>query len=186
MEDCSARLSKLEQRTRSLTAICAVCVLITLVAASGSMMGKANAEANQIIPFLRVHQLSVVDDKGVERVRIGAPLPDPIQQGKRFSRGGTIDGILLYDAAGNERSGYATADGYANVLFTLDSVRDQRVLFLTEPEGATTLRLWGPANDMTEMQVASAGPRLRVVQHGKTIFEQPPKIGSPAGAVKRD
>jgi hypothetical protein len=27
--------------------------------------------------------VSVVDERGVERVRIGAPLPDPIVEGKR-------------------------------------------------------------------------------------------------------
>ena len=185
MEDYSARLQKLERRTRRLTAICAACALTTMIAVSGSLVQRADAQPNPVVPLLRVHQLSVIDDKGVERVRIGAPLPDPIQQGRRFSRGGTIAGILLYDAAGNERSGYATADGYANALLTLDSVRDQRALFLTEPDGATTFRLLGTNDNMTEMQVGSAGPRIRVVEHGKTVFDQPPKLASPAGTAKK-
>lgn len=92
--------------------------------------------------ILKVRGLVVIDGSGVERVRIQAPLPDPLVLGKRFPRGGAVSGILLFDAEGNERSGYVTSDGYPNVFFTLDSLARQHVLFITEPQGDPTLRLW--------------------------------------------
>jgi len=92
---------------------------------------------------LKVRGLVVVDSSGAERVVIGAPLPHPMMLGKRFPRDGNISGILLYDADGEERSGYVTGDDFPNILFTLERVGQQRALFLAEPQGATSLLLWG-------------------------------------------
>src|SRR5437868_3696323 len=58
--------------------------------------------------ILRVRGLIVVDEHGIERVWIGAPLPDPSFLGKRGQRQAPISGILLMDADGTERSGYVT------------------------------------------------------------------------------
>src|SRR5215471_20416668 len=49
---------------------------------------------------LRVRQIVIVDDKGTERVWIGAPVPDPIIQGQRQKRQGPVSGIILLDANG--------------------------------------------------------------------------------------
>ena len=50
--------------------------------------------------ILTVRGLVVVDDKGVERVRIGAPLPDPVGNGRRVPRQGVVSGMLIFDAEG--------------------------------------------------------------------------------------
>lgn len=54
---------------------------------------------------LRVRGISVIDEKGTERVYIGAPVPEPLILGKRFPRGGRMSGIILFDEDGTERSG---------------------------------------------------------------------------------
>jgi hypothetical protein len=56
--------------------------------------------------ILRVRGLIVEDRNGHERVRLGAPLPDPMIHGVRYKRSGDISGLLISDAAG--MSGAAT------------------------------------------------------------------------------
>ncbi len=121
--------------------------------------------------ILKVRGLVVVDSTGVERVVLGAPLPNPIILGKRYPRGGNTSGILLYDANGTERSGYVTDDNYPNVFFTLDAIGPQRALFLAEPQGATSLWLWSDNNnrfavttsiDTTSFEILSNGKKLKL------------------------
>lgn len=135
------------------------------------------AEASAADKILRVRGLAVVDENGTERVRIGAPLPEPIILGKRFSRGGPASGILLFDAEGNERSGYVTTDGYPNVLFTLDSLAQQHVLFMAEPDGSPSLMLWDAGGNAFQLTVTGESPRLKLTRGGKVVFEQPPSDG---------
>jgi hypothetical protein len=52
---------------------------------------------------LRVRQIVIVDEKGTERVWIGAPVPDPIIQGQLQKRQGPVSGVILLDAKGNVR-----------------------------------------------------------------------------------
>jgi hypothetical protein len=70
---------------------------------------------------LVLRTLSIVDERGVERLRLGAPLPDPIMLGRRFSRGEKVYGVLLYDSEGNERGGYVT-DEERHAALTLDEI----------------------------------------------------------------
>jgi len=49
---------------------------------------RAFAQARSAGDILTVRGLIVVDEKGVERVRIGSPLPGPMINGKREPRQG--------------------------------------------------------------------------------------------------
>lgn len=92
---------------------------------------------------LRVSELVVVDSDGVERVRIGVDLPDAVVDGRRLVRGEKAAGVILYDAAGRERSGYATFEPSGNVMLTLDNRQsEQNALFVAGPDNAAALRLW--------------------------------------------
>jgi len=91
---------------------------------------------------LRVRQLTVVDDHGTDRAILGAPLPEPIVLGQRRKRGGSASGLLIFDAAGNERGGYVTDDQGGNAMLTLDNEKTQSVLLLVEPEGDVSFKLW--------------------------------------------
>jgi hypothetical protein len=121
---------------------------------------------------LRVHELSVVDAHGTERVLIAAPLPDPMVMGTRRKRGGVVSGIIIADATGTERGGYVTADGYANAFLTLDAPGSQTVLLLAEPDGSTMFRIWNGDKGSVTMGV-SDNPFLNVKQNGKATFVTP-------------
>jgi hypothetical protein len=71
---------------------------------------------------LILRELVIVDSAGTPRLRIAAPLPDPIMLGKRFNRGGAVSGIIIYDAEGNERGGYVTGDESRGAALTLDEI----------------------------------------------------------------
>jgi hypothetical protein len=122
---------------------------------------------------LRVRELAVVDEHGVERVVIAAPLPDPTIAGKRHNRGGAVSGMVIADATGTERGGYATGDGYANAMLTLDGQGFQTVLLLAEPNGSTMFRIWNGDKGSLTMGVED-NPFLNVKQNGKPLFLAPP------------
>jgi hypothetical protein len=83
--------------------------IATLAITALTRTGPVQASPAETGSILRVRGLSVVDERGMERVYIGAPVVDPLRFGKRFRRG-PVSGILLFDCAGNERSGYVTTD----------------------------------------------------------------------------
>jgi len=99
---------------------------------------------------LTLRELRIVDAHGVERVRIGAPLPDPIANGKRTKRDEPASGVLIFDAKGNERGGYITDDGAGNALITLDD---------------------GSGEDqVTVVSYAQRGAELAIRNHAETRF----------------
>jgi hypothetical protein len=55
------------------------CGNVLVVATTASVV---HANSDTTGTTLRVRQLVVVDERGIERVRIGAPLPDPVIEGK--------------------------------------------------------------------------------------------------------
>jgi len=183
--DLDERIARLERRYRLalLTALASTaCAAFAVVGAIG---GRAIAAApaqpdTKVMDTLSVRELRVVDDKGVTRVKIGAPLAHAVIDGhQNQSRGGrpedTMSGILLYDAEGVERSGYATVDrGYSNVLLTLDDKHKQHAMFIAEPTGATTLRLFNAdTQDRVDVAIDKDGPSISMIRRGKEIYRFP-------------
>lgn len=119
--------------------------------------------------ILQVRGLVVTDSLGRERVIIGAPLPPAQSIGYRFYRGNDseVSGIMLYDHEGQERSGYVTDDSYGNVFFTLDSKISQRALFVAEPQGAVTLRLWGKNGNQIDLGTSDDDTWMNVSGNGQ-------------------
>jgi hypothetical protein len=173
LEEIRQSLHKLEARNRHLAlGLVAVATVLILGMAALVVHRIGARKSGPRDGILTVRGLIVVDGNGVERVRIAAPLPDPLVLGKRFPRGEAISGILLFDEEGNERSGYVTSDGYPNVFFTLDSLARQHVLFITEPQGDPTLRLWDGAS-VFSLSVGVEGPQLKLASGDKTLLEVP-------------
>ena len=87
---------------------------------------------------LRVRELVVVDENGIERVIVGAPLPGQWENGRvntrRVQRPSKQAGILIFDKEGIERGGYVTEDTHDNALLTLDDKRRQEILLVTGAE----------------------------------------------------
>lgn len=173
LKDIRETMERLVARSRRLARALLVSVtLLALALAAVAMVGFKGQNPDPSGTVLKVRGLVVVDGNGVERVRIQAPLPDPLILGKRLPRGGAVSGILLSDEEGNERSGYVTSDGYPNVFFTLDSLARQHVLFITEPQGDPTLRLWDGASAAT-LSAGADNPALKLTSGSKILFEVP-------------
>lgn len=50
--------------------------------------------------IVRARGLIITDEKGTERIVIGAPLPDPTILGRRHKRDGPVSGLIIADATG--------------------------------------------------------------------------------------
>ncbi len=161
------------RRLRWLTGASMALSLTCLVAGRARSMGEVNAAARGD-HVLRVRGLIVEDAHGVERVRLGAPLPDPMgADGVRHKRQGDISGMLISDAKGTERGGYVTADASDEAFFTLDSRKGQEVLFLANPEGGTNLDLFDKAGNEAALTVFPEGPKLEMKKAGRVVAEVP-------------
>lgn len=179
------RVADLERRNRTAVVTAGVslacCILVIAGAVgSGAVAGTTALADPKVTDVLRVRELNVVDKNGVTRVKIGAPLAHAVVNGQQNrTRGGrpedTISGMLLFDAEGVERSGYATVDsGYSNVLLTLDEKNKQHALFIAEPTGATTLRLFNAdTKDRVDVAINKDGPSITMVRRGKEIYRIP-------------
>ncbi|HZI48699.1 MAG TPA: hypothetical protein VFD75_12955 [Pyrinomonadaceae bacterium] len=122
---------------------------------------------------LKVSELVVVDQKGVERVRIGGDLPDAVYNGKRVPRGGKAAGVLLYDDTGRERGGYVTW-GSENIGLTLDSAKEQVALFAAGLGGSALSMRYG--KDSLDLRSDEDGSRITTVQDGRIVMQQPDTI----------
>jgi hypothetical protein len=133
---------RLQRRVTALTRLTVVIAVAgTLVTLSAFVVPKTRAQpvvtADSV---LVVRAISVVDARGVERVRIAAPLPDPIMLGRRFARGESVSGILIYDSEGNERGGYVT-DESRNAALTLDEINRAAIHIGTNDRGESHITL---------------------------------------------
>src|ERR1700730_11510375 len=114
---------------RWLTAMFALWLLSVLVFAYLFVQKRHNYDV------VTVRELIVVDDHGIARVRVRAPLPEPITNGRVMKRDDTVSGILIYDAAGNERGGFVTDNSIGNAVLTLDSNVGQEITLVAYPNG---------------------------------------------------
>lgn len=178
------RVARLERNLRVASVVAAFSSTASVLLVIGAVGSHANAAISkpqpQVLDVLRVRELNVVDGNGITRVKIGSPLPNAVIDGRQETRGGrpadTISGMLLFDAEGVERSGYATADhGYSNVMLTLDDKHKQHAMFIAEPTGATTLRLFNAdTHDRVDVAVDGNGPSISMVRRGKETWSFPP------------
>jgi hypothetical protein len=136
---------------------------------------------------LRVRSLAVVDEHGVERVLIAAPLPNPISGGKESPRRSPAYGLQFNDAKGNEFGGITIADdgalvhcfdwaqGEATCMFVLPS--GEAGFEVKAPQGKTRGQLLLSPNGDVSLILNDAGEhlraRLRVSGDGKTTNEMP-------------
>ena len=123
--------------------------------------------------ILRVRGVIVEDQNGHERVRLGAPLPDPMIHGVRRKRVGPISGLLISDADGNERGGYVTSDTSGEAFFTLDSEDEQQVLFLANPKGGVNFDIFDSKENEAQILVFPSGPKFTMKHAKETVLQLP-------------
>jgi hypothetical protein len=160
------RLAKLNRRL-----IYLVCVVTALWVASAVLLYQEHRSVMRGGGKLRVREITVVDEHGVERVKIAAPLPDPIVLGKRGKRDDSRAGILIYDARGNERGGYATDNSVGNAFLTLDSERLQAVTLVAYPGGGAELGVQNEKRDAIALSAVNDGPKMKLIRAGVTISQ---------------
>jgi hypothetical protein len=123
--------------------------------------------------ILRVRGLVVEDQSGHERLRLGAPLPDPIVHGVRRKRSGAVSGLLISDSNGNERGGFVTADASGEAFLGLDSEEEQKVLLLANPKGGVNFILTNNDGNSMQLTAFANGPKLTLRKGNQIITELP-------------
>ena len=143
---------------------------ITLFGHPGAVAAQSTQEKDGI---LHVRGLVVEDANGHERLRLGAPLPDPMIHGVRRKRLGVISGLLISDANGNERGGYVTADASGEAFLGLDSEDDQKVLLLANPKGGVNFVLTNNDGNSLQLTAFPNGPKLVMWKSNQKLVELP-------------
>lgn len=164
--DLTERVDCLERRLKVVTT--ALVLIVTGVAVAGF---KAQPTPSDV---LRVRQITVVDNKGTERLWIGAPVPDPIVLGERRKRSAPMSGVIVLDTKGNERGGFGTSDVSGEVWMGLDSEKRQEARFIVNPGGGGHLSFFDAENNYARIGIWPGRPVLVLREKGKTVFEQPP------------
>jgi hypothetical protein len=112
-EALQQRTAKLERRLKLINLFW-ILIFGVLFTSAWSM----NKYSGEVIDNLRVRLITVLDEKGTERMYIGSPVPGPMTNGKRVPRVSPATGIIINDLAGNERSGWGFLDnGRQNLCF---------------------------------------------------------------------
>lgn len=161
---------RLANCVRALFAIWAFTILGFFVVSKETSVRADSAAGDNI---LKARGLDIVDEHGKVRVRIGAPLPEPIVMGKIQKRDDSIAGILIYDALGNERGGYVTDNSVGNAFLTLDSNTGQEVTLVAYPNGGAEFGISDDEKNKVVMSAMKNGPKFRLLRHGKIITELP-------------
>lgn len=132
---------------------------------------QTNAVTTQNPESLRVREIVVVDEKGTPRVRIGAPLPDPIMLGRRSKRNGDVSGIILYDGEGNERGGYVT--GERSIALTMDEINRAAVHLGVNDKGEMHFHFSNGRGGFLGMGVVPTGSWMQLSSPGKPALILP-------------
>jgi hypothetical protein len=121
--------------------------------------------------------LIVKDAAGQARVILGAPVPDPVVNGKPVPRDGALSGVVLIGPNGNERGGYATADEGGGAVLTLDSDDHAEVFkVFANPSFGASLFVLHQNNAGAMLTTYQGEPELQLIdKNGITRFRQPPK-----------
>lgn len=98
-----ARVKRLESIVKAL----ALGWMFSAIAAGAYLL---NPSVNAGSETLELRRLSIVDEKGVPRIVLGAPQPDPQINGKRYKRRSPSHGIQFNDQNGDENGGIGTLD----------------------------------------------------------------------------
>lgn len=104
-------IQALEERTRKLEQRLKLVICGWLLTAAVIFVSAATWQTkSETVENLRARQITIVDEKGTERMYIGSPVPDPLMGGKRQKRRVASTGVILNDADGNETAGFGVLD----------------------------------------------------------------------------
>lgn len=143
-----------------------------LVSAAITLWARAAADekrGNQQFDTVSLHTLRIVDEQGRPRFVIGAPLPNPVVQGKEMPRSSPVVGIQFLDAEGNETGGLAIIDRVQGAALCYDysggeamcftKARDYKGIVMLDPP-VPGGQLGAPGNSRVELSLDKGTPRL--------------------------
>ncbi len=179
MQYLERQVRRLTRLVYALTAL--TIVLLFIVARPRAHVLNAQTPATATAPaqtdsILRVRGLVVVDERGVERVWIGAPVTEPRALGRRFSRGAKASGILLFDAEGNERGGYVTFDDEGTAHFSLDAIGYMVARISAPALGGVEFLARGDNGSIARFGVAGSEPYMGFLRNDSALFQIPTAI----------
>jgi hypothetical protein len=106
------RNSQLAWRVNVLSSCSIIATVIFALLLYGNIRKEVRTDSSGV---LHLRGLAIVDASGKTRVRLEAPLPEPVIMGTQQKRDDSVSGVMLYDALGNERGGYVTDNSVGNV-----------------------------------------------------------------------
>ena len=162
------RIAVLEKHQRLFLAVNVV-LIILLVVVAFEFAYRVHAQEKQDAKTLVLSELTIVDNHGVVRARLGGNLPDA---NKKIPRGSRIAGLLLYDETGQERGGYVTFEPWGNVGLTLDNKGVMAAEFVAGPDTGSAIRLHS-GDDAVELRVDEDGPSIHAVRRKNVAFHEP-------------
>jgi hypothetical protein len=164
------RNRQLAWRVNVLSSCSIIAVVIFALLFYGNIRKEVRTDSSGV---LHLRGLAIVDAGGRTRVRLEAPLPEPVIMGTQQKRDDSVSGVMLYDALGNERGGYVTDNSVGNAFLTLDSNTGQEVTLVAYPNGGAEFGINDDQKNKVALGALQTGPRLRLVRSGKTVFEEP-------------
>ncbi len=174
------QVEQLRKSNRSQRILCTASCVSTLILSLfvWSHPTSVSASTTDKDGIMHVRGLVVVDASGHERVRLGAPLPGPLIHGVREKRNGVLSGVLLTDATGTERSGYATEEE-GEAFITLDSQHGQEMTLLSNAGGGVNFDISDPKKNEAEITVFPDGPRFKMKKAGQVVMDLPSATKGP-------
>ncbi len=142
---------KIDRITKTLLVLLVIgiwCLLLQSFTRSSHVEAQSKTAANQsggeVAPVIKTRSLIIVDDKGRERVIMGAPVPDPPIEGRK--RINPAHGMIILDQQGYERFGVGLMDngqmamGFDALPGKGDDRNRERLHFVADPEGGAMIR----------------------------------------------
>lgn len=161
------RIAVLERSLRTAHTRLIALFVVFVAVAGAACTSLATARASADAGVLKVRGIVVTDEKGVERIHIGSPLPSPPGEGSQ--RVAKATGILIHDANGRERFGLGLLDngllamGFDAAPGTGDDANRERLHMGVTPDGHGYIRFLDP-------KTALAG-RLHLDEEQKLALE---------------
>lgn len=129
---------------------------------------------------LRLRELTIVDEKGRDRIVIASPLPDPVVDGKVARRVRFVSAAVQFKAAdGTEQGGIALSED-GSMIFGIDDERGhERAHLYYIPKRGSGVFLQGESGKETvSLLVPGDGsdPKLEMTNRtGNTVIALPPR-----------
>lgn len=155
----------------------ALCLLSLSLCFTASSLFRPESTHAASLETLRVRELIVVDDAGKERIVIGAPIPNPVVDGRAAKRRVLVTaGIQFKDPDGTERGGIASQEDGSFMFGIDDASGHERAhlyyipsrgsgVFLQSGSGSKTLSLLNPSG-------SNQDPKIEILnQKGHAIAE---------------